>query len=136
MKKILNFILFFLVVALAVTMIGGYLYNNIKHVHEYKKNVVENAKSKQTISKELYCMTKDAVKFKIEITHSTNLNNPYQMYTDIQRYFFDVEYKDLKNEFIKLYPYLISIYKDEATKLQSIHLYETDNKTYTKFKYI
>lgn len=135
MKKILNFVLFFLVVALAVIMISDYLYNN-KHAHEYKSNVIENAESKQTISKELHCMTKDAVEFKIEITHGANLNNPHQMYTDIQRYFFDVEYKDLKNEFIKLYPHLINIYKDEATKLQSIHLYETDNKTYTKFKYI
>lgn len=135
MKKILNFILFFLVMALAVTMIGDYLYNN-KRTHEYKNNVIEDAESKRTISKELYCMTKDAVEFKIEITHAANLNNPHQMYTDIQRYFFDVEYKDLKNEFIKLYPHLINIYKDEATKLQSIHLYETDNKTYIKFKYV
>ena len=135
MKRISNFILF-LLINLAIVMIGYYLYYNIKSVHEYKNIIVENTESKRTISKELYCMTKDAVKFKIEITHYANLNNPHQMYTDIQRYFFDVEYKDLKNEFIKLYPHLINIYKDEATKLQSIHLYETDNKTYTKFKYI
>lgn len=136
MKKILNFILFFLVVALAVTMIGDYLYNNTKHVHEYENNVIENAESKQTISKELYCMTKDAVKFKIEIIHNINLNNPYQMYTDIQRYFTDIEYKDLKDGLIRLYQHLINIYKDDAYNVHSIRLYEPDNKTYIKFKYV
>lgn len=136
MKKILNFILFFLVVALAVTMIGDYLHNNIKHVHEYKNNVIENAESKRTISKELYCITKDAVEFKIEIIHNINLNNPYQMYTDIQKYFTDIEYKDLKDGLIRLYQHLINIYKDDAYNVHSIHLYKPDNKTYIKFKYI
>lgn len=132
MKRISNFILF-LLINLAIVMIGYYLYYNIKSVHEYKNIIVENTESKRTISKELYCMTKDAVKFKIEITHYTNMINPYQMYTDIKKYFFDVEYKDIKDEFIKLYPHLINMYKDEAHKIQSIHLYEPDNKTYTKF---
>lgn len=128
MKKILNFILFFFVMTLAVTMIDGYLYN--KRAHEYKNNVIENVESKRTISKELHCMTKDAVTFKIEITHSADLNNPYQMYIDIQKYFFDVECKDLKDGLIRLRQHLINIYKDDAYKVQSINLYEP------KFKYV
>ena len=81
-------------------------------------------------------MTLDAVQFKIEITHNSNLKNKYQIYNEIRKYFSNVKYKDIKDEFIKLYPHLINTYKDDAHKLQSIHLYELDNKTYTKFKYI
>ena len=136
MKNILNFILFFLVITLAVTMVDCYLYNNIKSVHEYKNNVIENVKSKRTISKELYCMTKDAVEFKIEVAHYANIINQYQMYNEIKTYFANLYYKDIKHKFIEIYPHLINLYGSDADDLIYIYLYESDNKTYTKFKYI
>lgn len=135
MKRFLIFVLF-LLITLAIFMVGYHSCYNIKSVHECKNNIVENAESKRTISKELYCITKDAVEFKIEIIHNVNLNNPYQMYTDIQKYFTDIEYKDLKDGLIRLYQHLINIYKDDAYNVHSIHLYEPDNRTYIKFKYV
>lgn len=121
MKRFSIFALF-LLITLAISMVGYYF--------------IENAESKRTISKELYCMTKDAVPFKIEVIHNINLNNPYQVYTDIQKYFTDIEYKDLKDGLIRLYQHLINIYKDDAYNVHSIHLYEPDNRTYIKFKYV
>ena len=119
MKRFSIFALF-LLITLAISMVGYYF--------------IENAESKRTISKELYCMTKDAVPFKIEVIHNINLNNPYQVYADIQKYFVNIEYKDRKDGLIRLRQHLINIHKDDAYDVYSIRLYKT--KQNIKFKYI
>ena len=118
------FISFFisLFVMLPIAMISSYLYCNTERMHDVKNNIIENSNSKHTNSMELYCMTSDAVQFKIEITHYSDLDNSYQIYNYIREYFLNVEYKNLEDEFIKLYQHLTNICKDDICKLQSIQL--------------